>query len=161
MFDAQQIAGAMAGLKAASEIAKAVMGAKIDYEVKEKVLAIQQSLIEAQQSMLTMQQALSDANQRTRNAEDALMAANDWTQEKERYKQFAPYTGTLVYAVKNSEAHGDLPHYICANCYQRGNKAILSFEKLQDGFFALKCTACKYKAPTGYRSAGQFEYPPE
>lgn len=161
MFDAQQVAGALGSLKAAADIAKAVMGAKVDFAVKEQVMSIQQSLLEAQQTMLAMQEALADANQRARQAEDALVAANDWAKEKERYKLFSPYAGAVVYAMKESEAHGEVPHYICTNCYEQRRKSILSYVKLPDNFYALRCSVCKRDTPTSFRNAGHAKYPPE
>lgn len=161
MFDAQQVAGALGSLKAAADIAKAVMGAKVDFAVKEQVMSIQQSLLEAQQAMLAMQEALADANKRTRQAEDALVAANQWAQEKTRYKLFTPYTGAVVYAVKESEARGEEPHYICTNCYEQGRKSILSYMKFPDGYYALRCSVCKRDAPTNFRNAGTAKYAPD
>jgi len=161
MFDAQQVAGALGSLKAAADIAKAVMGAKVDFAVKEQVMSIQQSLLEAQQAMLAMQEAMADANKRARQAEDALVAANDWAKEKERYKLFSPYAGAVVYAMKESEAHGEVPHYICTNCYEQRRKSILSYGKLADGFFALRCSVCKREAPSNFKNAGTAKYAPD
>ncbi|CAN7315162.1 hypothetical protein [Acidovorax delafieldii] len=161
MFDAQQVAGAIGSLKAAVDIAKAVMGAKIDFEVKEKVFAIQQSLLDAQQAMFSMQEALAEANKRTRQAENALQAANNWDQEKGRYKLFTPYTGAVVFGLKESAAQGEVPHYICTNCFEQRVKSILSYSKLPDGFYALRCSVCKRETPTHYRSAGSPKYVPE
>jgi hypothetical protein len=161
MFDAQQVAGALGSLKAAADIAKAVMGAKVDFAVKEQVMSIQQSLLEAQQAMLAMQEAMADANKRARQAEEALVAANDWAKEKERYKLFSPYAGAVVYAMKESVANGEVPHYICTNCYEQRRKSILSYVKLPDSLYALRCSVCKRDAPTNFRNAGHAKYPPE
>jgi hypothetical protein len=50
-----------------------------------------------------------------------------WDAEKQRYALAPPWhAGVPVYALKQSAANGEPPHYICTHCYQDRRKSILN-----------------------------------
>jgi predicted SprT family Zn-dependent metalloprotease len=52
-----------------------------------------------------------------------------WETEKERYELKGLGTGgPFAYALKEDAKGADPAHYICASCYQRGEKSILQQE---------------------------------
>ena len=48
-----------------------------------------------------------------------------WDTEKQRYQLANAHASIIVYALKKSMSNGELAHYLCANCYQNGQKSIL------------------------------------
>lgn len=135
------ITGTWESLKVATGLGKAVMDLKIEGEVREKVIAMRDALLDAQQRMFEVQASQMEMTEKVRRLEEELAKCQGWEREKERYalKQFP--IGTLAYGVKPEHQGSDPMHFICTNCYEKGVKSLL--QACEDGWFkAMKCHHC-------------------
>lgn len=132
---------ALGGIKTAVEIAKELLGFRqkgaISGEAGEHVVQLVSAL-------MTAQAAQADLAQAKRDLEDEVKRMKDWNAEKARY-QLAEAGGNkvLVYTIKEEIRGTEPPHYICATCYQRGEKSILQPDARMPGRDEfLVCTTC-------------------
>lgn len=63
-----------------------------------------------------------------RGLKEKLASFERWYIEKERYELKAIYTGSYAYTLKKDKQDGEPPHWLCANCYQRGTKSFLQYK---------------------------------
>lgn len=120
-----EIAGAYAGIKAAGEMAKALMNMRVSAEVQAKAMELRSALIDMQQRILDTQQSFDTLHQQNKELKETIAKFDRWEQEKERYSLTAFQTGTFVYRLKPESANGEPAHDICPRCYQDGVKSIL------------------------------------
>ena len=160
MVDMGSIAAALGGLKTAGEIAKSLLQLKSETERQAKVIELQSVILAAQSSAIAAQSdqyAMLEEMRRLREENNQVKA---WEKQKDRYQMVTPFTGVTVYALKKSVSDGEPPHYICANCYQRGKRSILQNGKNSVGWTILVCPSpdCKSEARTEYRGPVPASY---
>ena len=144
-----EIQSAIAGLKSAVEIIKAIYGAKLDADTKKQVDALQELIFEARQSAFNAQDDLSAVKQRVTDLEAQIAQFEEWSKESQRYKLFQPTSVSgVVYGLKESESNSEPPHYLCTNCYQQRRKSLLNTYKHPDAARAVfLCPVCKSQVP--------------
>lgn len=139
MTDIATISAAIGSLRTAAEIAKGMIGLRDTAIIQGKVIELQSAILAAQSSALAAQSEQFDLINKIRDFEKDIARMKAWDSEKEKYtlKQVQPRS--LAYAIK-PEAQGSEPaHYICANCYEKGEKRILQ----QKDVLHLWCPECK------------------
>ena len=93
-------------------------------------------LIEAQEAQLALVAEKRDLAERVRELEA-------WDGEKQRYEMKDVGQGCIAYAVKPEAQGAEPPHALCAQCYQRGRKSILTPFVIPAGRAqGLGCHAC-------------------
>ena len=157
-IDLGQIAAAVGSLKAAGDIAQGLISLKTMTEVQTIAIKLNQQLIAAQHQIFAANAAQTALVERVRELEGQIAAMKNWDAEKQRYKLVTPHNGVTVYALQKAMSNGEPPHYICANCFQDGKRAILAYSTSKDGFIAIVCAACKFSAQTRYRVLGPAKY---
>jgi len=123
-----EIAAALAALKAASDIAKALMGLHDSAIINAKVIELQGEIMSAQQSTLAAQEAQSTLAERERNLEKEVADLKAWGTEREKYKLKDLRSGVFAYALKEEAGAAEPAHLLCSNCYQDWRKSILQKE---------------------------------
>lgn len=117
-MDINAVQAMMGSLKAATDISKALFDLKTTAEVQSKVIDIQRALLAAQSSALEATNSQFALQERVRELESQLKNFEDWGQQEQRYRLANPWRGPAqVYALKKDHAHGEQPHFLCANCY--------------------------------------------
>jgi len=102
-------------LKGFKDINDANVRNSIAIDLQGKVLAAYQD-----------QLALAD---KVAGLEGEVARLQDWSAEKAKYILKDVGQGCLAYVLKDSESGIDTPHYLCANCYNKGDKSILQNHK--------------------------------
>jgi hypothetical protein len=69
-----------------------------------------------------------------------------WDTEAKRYKLTQIQTGVFACALKEVDANGEPPHWICADCYNKSKKFILSKSRDEYRDKKYKCTNCGFSA---------------
>jgi hypothetical protein len=91
----------------------------------------------------------------------------DWDAQKQRYKLVAPFSGCMVYALQKAMSDGEPPHYLCAACFQKGQRSILQAQEtgqrrkkdsIGHSYSIYACPECKAEATTEYISAVKPEF---
>lgn len=142
MVDGGMISGAIVSLRTMKDMVTALVELR-DYEqrrsaafdVNNKLIDLQGTVMEVQQENATLLQTVSDLK-----AE--LARVSDWNVQKAKYELKAQGK-VLVYAMKESVGSIEPPHSICPKCYQDSKKSILQPEKLfPGGADVLVCHVC-------------------
>lgn len=138
------IGAALASLNAAVNIAKAMINLRDAAALQSKVIEFQSAILEAQGSALVANDERTALIQRVGQLEKQVADLEAWDTEKKRYELRALGSGTLAYALK-AEAKGSEPsHWICATCYEKGQKSILQRTIFQQyGMWPHNCHSCK------------------
>lgn len=112
----------------------------------EQVNALQSEIASVYTGYLAMQQQYLSLVAEKDNLEKEIANFKAWENEAKRYKLIQIQVGVLAYALKESDANGEPPHWICADCCNKGKKFILSQsrERMNDRHY--KCTGCGFCA---------------
>lgn len=117
----------------------------------------QKATIEYNARIAQEQATVADLVERNRDLEAQVVKSKNWDAEKTRYAMVSVLGGSLVYALKESMKGSEPPHWICANCYQDGQKSIL-IPRNKDGWTHAGCMKCKAEIPLGHRGPPSPEF---
>ena len=153
------IASAISALKGASDLARGLIGSKVDAAVQAKVIELNQLILEAQDQVYASRERLYDAEHQIRLLKDQIAELNSWEGKSECYTLVYPWgNAASVYSLNESHAKGESPHYLCTSCFDRKQKSILQEKKDTKGFCSMVCPICKAEISTGYRGIGSAQY---
>ena len=153
-----EIAG---GLAAAAKILKTLKSLVTAPDAKAQVIELYDVIISTQAGALEGITREHSMLEEIRDLKEQLGRAEAWGTQKIRYKLATPHSGVTVYALQKSMSDGEPPHYICANCYQSGKRAMLQQTRTKDGFVAIACSSCRFQADTRHRGLGPAQYAEE
>lgn len=156
MADMTLIAGTVSSLKAASDIAKALVGIRDATMINEKVIELQRVILAAQSDAFAAQTELFAMHEKVRELEGQIAHIQRWEGEKRRYELRQLPPGAFVYALKADHANGEPMHHICPTCFGNGKKEILQSRGTTNGIEALHCNACGADIHHGNFSAPQI-----
>jgi hypothetical protein len=157
-MDITAIQTLIGSLKTAADVAKALFDMKTSADVQSKVSEMQHALLAAKNSALSATTAQFELQEKIRQLEAQIKAFNDWEAQKSRYSLVAPWKGPAqAYALKESQAQGEEPHLLCANCFHSSKRVILN-PMQRDGFIIMGCPSCRATLDTGYRGIGGARY---
>jgi predicted P-loop ATPase len=128
MPDITAIAHALSSLKAAKDIAEAMIGLRDTAAFQGKLLEFQSKLIDANNAAFAAQDERSAMLERIGELEKEVARLKAWETEKQRYELKELRSGAFARSLKEEEASREPPHNVCANCYERGQKFILQQE---------------------------------
>lgn len=149
------VSSAWESVKVATGIGKALMDLKVEGEIRAKVIAMNNALLDAQQRMFDAHLSHAEMLERMRKLESDLAKYQDWEQERKRYQLHQTEAGGLVYRIK-PEAQGSEPvHDICAKCYEDGIKSLMQSAPDANWHLMVACHRCnsqvkvkRYQIPT-------------
>lgn len=145
MLSMTEIAGAISSLKAAKDVAEAMIGLRDAAAFQEKRIELQSKILDAQSSMLAAQDERATLIERIRHLEQEVARLEAWDAEKQKYEFCEPYPGAFAFILK-PDAQGTEPaHWLCAHCYDRGKKSRLQSHGRGDPPYIeiYKCSDCK------------------
>jgi hypothetical protein len=143
MVVAETYAGLNA-IKTAFDMAKALKDIHNATERDRVVLDLQREILSAQEQ----QSALL---RRVHELEDKQARSDAWQAEKKRYQLKDCGSNTFAYELRATEANGEPIHLACANCYQKGQIAILQFSMRSENQDWYQCPACEDRRGYGTR----------
>jgi len=129
------LGSALGSLKAGIELAKGALDAKVEAEVRRKVLDMVQALADAQTQLLDAKMQMSeifDENQKLKREREE---REEWMQRVRRYELIQAPGGAMVYRFKEQPSH-----YVCPACYEDRKLHILQDGKGLSGTW--KCSGC-------------------
>lgn len=157
-MDMALIQGTITGLKTAADIAKSLMELKSISDVQAKVIELQSAILFAQSSALSANADQAAMVDEIRQLKEEVAHVKAWETQKQRYKLYSPWEGSVVYALRQSVSNSEPPHWICTSCYENGRKSILNQIKGKDGWNLVTCPVCKSQIQSPWRSASPLEY---
>ena len=149
MPDMAAFASAFASLKAAGEIAKALVHLRDTATFQTQLIELQGQILSAQASALTAQADQSALLERKRDLEEEVASLKAWDAEKQNYElaeirqMGGSQKAVFAYRLKSQAEPAQPSHYLCANCYTHGEKSILQPVLLERGRIdILLCQGC-------------------
>ncbi len=141
-MDIGSITATVTGLKTAGDIVKSLMESKALSEVSGAITELQSQLFSAQSNAISANAEQFAMIEEIRTLKEKVTKIKAWEREKDRYQLISPWQGAVVYALKDSMKGMEPPHWICANCYEDGEKRILTQQKKGSGFVKILCPKC-------------------
>ena len=86
------------------------------------------AIVELQEQILGAQVAQAALLERVNYLEKEVARFEEWEIQKQRYELKEIGRGAFVYALKEHPEPTEPPHFLCANCFQKGQIAILQTE---------------------------------
>lgn len=142
MIDIGAIASATSSLKAAGDIAHAMLKLRDVAQVQEKTVELTAQIIAAHQSALQAQGAQATLIARVDELEKQVVEFENWEAQKQRYRLEQIEPAGFAYALKPGMDDGEPPHKVCANCYEHRRRSILQRKDTRGELF-LFCPSCK------------------
>ena len=100
------------------------------------------AVIELQEKILTAQTTQSELLERVSELEKEVTKLKTWDADKQRYELVALAPNVVAYAVKEAMRGSEPQHYLCANCYNQGNKSYLMQHLRGSHVDKFKCNSC-------------------
>jgi len=150
MIDASSVAAIASSLKAASDVAKTMVGLRDASALQAKTIELQSMILNAQSSAFAAQDERSALIERIRSLEKQVADLEEQAREKQRYSLKDFGSGTFAYTLKPEASAGEPAHHVCANCYKEGHIAILQFRYRNTmSQQAFVCQRCKVEVALG------------
>lgn len=157
-MDMSLIQGTISGLKVAGDLAKGMLELKSLSDVQGKVIELQSAILSAQSNALSANADQASMVEEIRALKEEVARVKAWETQKQRYKLYSPWAGSVVYSLKESVSQGEPPHWICAQCYENGKRSILQHRAREGGWATYVCGSCKSEVHSSHRGARQAEY---
>ena len=136
-MDISTISGAYTGLKAAKDIATAVLRMKLDADLQLKIHEILGKLGQAQDNLFSARDELQKLQDENHLLQDQLRQEKDWGARLSTYKLTEAEGGAIVFESKNAPHH-----YACPACIEKHQIQILQPDNDWKGTFVCSGPAC-------------------
>lgn len=120
-----EISAGLGSLKAAKDILQAMNGMQSAAAVNDVKLTLQGHLLDAHQGLFAAQEVQTAASRRIADLEQEIVRLKDWTAEKQRYQLHDVGRGAMTYVPKPGMENGEPPHWLCAKCFNQGQKSFM------------------------------------
>lgn len=154
MVDVSSIASALGALRAANDIAQAMIGLRDAAAFQSKLIEFQAKIIEANNSAFSAQDERTALLRQISELEGQVTTLKAERSQLQRYELKDFGGNTFAYQLKDSEANGEPMHRACPNCYSKGQISILQFDfrtaSSQDKY---QCHSCKSDFEFGVRQS--------
>jgi hypothetical protein len=124
-MDLGSISAAFTSLKVAGDLAKGFMSLQTTAEVQTKAIELNLKIIEAHHQIMDAQTTQTALVDEVGDLKGQIARMENWDAEKQRYELAQPFPGSMVYALKKAMSNGQVAHYLCTACFQKGQKSIL------------------------------------
>jgi hypothetical protein len=162
-----EIAAAITSLKAAGEIAKAMLDLRDATAFQTQAFELNRQILAAQESAIAANTAQTALIEKIGTLEKEITDLKAWDREKERYQMTDVGNGVIAFTRK-PDAQGSEPfHMLCANCYEHRKKSYLQpTAQSRQRLRVHRCPDCKSEFEFGYvpmkevrviRQAGPFD----
>jgi len=143
-----EVYGGISAFKSLMDIAKGLKDIK-------DAPARNSAIIELQEKIFAAHEAQSSLIQKVRTLEEELARLKKWEGDKKQYKLTGIGTGAVAYAPEPNTDLAKTPHWICAKCYDKGERSFLQNQgrtpKNDENIY--KCGTCFLKV-VSLRSQG-------
>ncbi|MEJ0063089.1 MAG: hypothetical protein WDO70_07780 [Alphaproteobacteria bacterium] len=139
MITPTEITAALTSLKAAKDVAQAMVTLRDHEAFQSKLFEFQSKIIDAQNAVLAANDERTGLITHINDLEKQLADMQAWEIEKGKYELKNLTQGSngqpsiFVYSYKERAEPPEPSHYICANCYQNRKKSILQTEPRNPG----------------------------
>ena len=138
-----EIAAAVTGIRSALDLTKAMVGLRDAEAFRTKSIELQGIIMDAYEKGIEAREAHSAQLERVRTLEAEITSLKDWNAEKQNYELKPIGEGAVAYMLKPDKRGSEPPHWLCPNCYSKGQKSFLNPTGVQMGRgWIYRCSAC-------------------
>lgn len=142
-MDMGSIAAALGGLRAAGDIAKALLELRSDVERQSKVIELQSVILAAQTSAIAAQSDQYSMLEEVRALEEEIARVKAWEKTKERYELTAVAPQIFVWSLKPDSQPPEPSHWACTKCYEDQKRSIIQVKNQGSSTTWYICFECK------------------
>lgn len=144
MADMSAFSAAMASLRLAGDITKAMITLRDGQMIQAKVIELQAVILSAQQSALSAQSDQFALLEQIRNFEKQVADLEEWNTQKQRYTLMNVGDGVVAYALKPDANSSEPFHLLCAKCFHDHKRSFLqATQRLEMRRRVHRCAECK------------------
>ncbi len=142
---AGEIAAAVTGIRAALDITKAMVGLRDAEAFRTKSIELQAVVLDAFDKAIEAREAYSTQTDRIRSLETEVADLKTWNTEKQRYQlKTVGHQGAVAYMLKPEARGTETPHWLCPNCFTKGQKSFFQPDGRSIGRERIYfCAGCK------------------
>jgi hypothetical protein len=143
-----EIAAAVTGIRSALDITKAMVGLRDAEAFRAKSIELQGVVLEALDKAIEARESHAAQGDRIRALEAEVANLKAWDTEKQRYNLKSIGQGAVAYILKPEERSGETPHWLCPNCFAKGQKAFLqNTGRIERARVIVGCNSCRTAVP--------------
>ena len=139
-----EISAALSAIENARKLTKSIIDLSRAAERQEILIDFNEQLLKVYNALSQIRSEYEELVKVKSDLERKLVDKKNWKREAARYELKELVPGIFVYAVKAGMEASDPAHYICANCYQKQKRSILSLPG--PGWTKYVCHECKFEA---------------
>jgi hypothetical protein len=146
-----EIAAAITGIRSALDVTKAMVGLRDAEAFRTKSIELQGIIMDAYEKGIEAREAHSAQLERVRALEAEIASLKDWSAEKQDYELKNVGDAAVAYMLKPDKRGAEPPHWLCPNCYSKGQKSFLNPTGAQVGRgWIFKCPNCNAAPACNY-----------
>lgn len=150
-----ELAGGLTATNALIKIVEGLNAANTQAKLNEVRVELSGKLLQVMAALNAALAAETVSADRIRDLEKEIVRLKDWEGEKKRYELKNIGGGAFGYMPKKGMDEGEPPHWLCANCFDRGHRSVLQFQKSVTDKGApidlYRCNDCKGELAVPYR----------
>jgi rubrerythrin len=159
-MDIGSITSAINSLKVAKDIAQALLELKSLGDVQAKVIDLQAQILSAQSSALDAQSEQFELRKRIAEIEKQLSELQVLAAERQRYELKVVAPERYAYVLKAEHRGAEPEHWLCANCFDRGEKSIMQLGPHSQYGKQYQCPRCNHTIAIELKSPSIHRDPP-
>ncbi len=118
-----EIAAGAQSLRAALDIAKAMIGLRDAEAFRAKSIELQTVILEGLERAIEARETYTAQADRIRDLEAEVARLKAWDAERQNYELKKIGRGVVAYMLKPEARGAEPPHWLCPDCYAKGEKA--------------------------------------
>jgi hypothetical protein len=142
MVDIAAIGGALGSIKAAGEIANAMLKLRDAKALQDKTIELNRMILSAQHDAIAANAAQLELVARINQLEKEIDDLKSWEADKARYRLTDIGGGVVALAIREGLSNGEAFHRICADCAANGKKSYLQPQVQGPYYDRYKCHGC-------------------
>lgn len=142
MIDVAAIGGALGSIKAAGDIAQAMLKLHDAKALQEKTIELNRIILSAQHEAMAANGAQMELVAQIRQLEKENSDLKDWKADLGRYQLTDIGGGVVALTIKDAMRNGEAFHRICATCASNGKKSYIQPQVKGPYYERYKCDGC-------------------
>jgi len=130
-------------LKTAAETVKGLINLRDEAVFRSKAIELQGQISAALADAIAAYESQMAQLQKVQGLEKEVADLKTWNAEKDRYELVALAPNVVAFAIKESMRGSGPDHYLCANCFTKGNKAYLQQVTRGQYHDKFRCNECE------------------
>lgn len=149
-MDMTSLAAALESLKIVAGVARATAGAAVDHQMKDKLIEIQQGILDVQAKLADATEERLDLLHQVAELRHKVREFESTKAALDAYELCKLEDGQYLYRARADAGHA-VEHYACPSCFEAGKISVLQTKKTGAAQTLFKCVApdCKYQTYVG------------